>query len=307
MLNRDFTKSNKEYFNKNKWPLIAVAVFLLVGIVIACIFGFRGNFELAGATEFTVRIGSTANVNECSASVKSTVNAYGGSVEDIAVFDDGDETRLVIRYSNDVNEVNQAKINDEIVTKLSLSSEDVVAHRFVAPTVRAKHYIFAAAVILILLVVASIFTAVRYNFASMIALLISCAVGTLGYLSISAILRLTIGLSYFAMLVALNVLITYVCLNYFEKIRRGGWLVNGDYESAVKSTMKSSRFSLIFVASAIMLAGLLFVVAGPSAIKYVSINIMFMAVVVLGVALYILPFFWSVLITHKNSKVAVKK
>ncbi len=307
MLNRDFTKSNKEYFSKNKWPLIAIAVFLLVGVVIACIFGFRGNFELAGATEFTVRIGSTADTNECSRSVTSTVNSYGGSVESVVIFDDGDDTRLVVRYSREVNEVNQAKINDEIVTNLSLSGEDVSAHSFVAPTVRAKHYIFTVASILLIVVVASIFTAVRYNYASMITLLASCAVGTLGYLSISSILRLTIGLSYFAMLVALNVLITYVCLNYFENIKRGGWLVNGDYESAVKSTMKSSRFNLIFIASAILLAGLLLVVAGPSAIKYVSINIMFMAVIVLAVALYILPFFWSVLITHKNLKVAIKK
>ena len=37
MLKRDFTKSNKEYFAKNKITLISVALFLVVGILITII------------------------------------------------------------------------------------------------------------------------------------------------------------------------------------------------------------------------------------------------------------------------------
>ena len=47
MLKRDFTKSNKDYFLKNKILLICVAAFLLIGILVASIFGMNGNFAPA--------------------------------------------------------------------------------------------------------------------------------------------------------------------------------------------------------------------------------------------------------------------
>ncbi len=58
MLNRDFTKPNKDYFKANLIPLICVAVFLFVGILIAGICGMNGNFETKGYNEFSIVIGS---------------------------------------------------------------------------------------------------------------------------------------------------------------------------------------------------------------------------------------------------------
>ena len=56
MLKRDFTKSNKEYFIKNKKILISIGVFLLIGILLLAIIGLNGNFEVAGYNEFTVTV-----------------------------------------------------------------------------------------------------------------------------------------------------------------------------------------------------------------------------------------------------------
>ena len=75
MLKRDFTKSNKNYFAKNKFILISIAVFLLVGILIASIFGFNQNFELNKRIEAEDgRLSSSGAVL-----VEETENSYGFS------------------------------------------------------------------------------------------------------------------------------------------------------------------------------------------------------------------------------------
>ena len=64
MLNRDFTKSNKNYFSKNKIWLISLITFLVVGILVAVIFGMNTNFELKGHYEFTVNVTEKADASD---------------------------------------------------------------------------------------------------------------------------------------------------------------------------------------------------------------------------------------------------
>jgi len=308
MLNRDFTKSNKEYIKKNKFVLIGTIALLLVGILVACIFGFNGNFEMKGYNEFSVKVGAVSgkDAKVCREDIKKVVNSYGGDVDTISIFNEGDLTQYIVRYSNDLSAEYQTKINAEISTKLEIEIAKVSEHIEVAPVVKASDYIYTAAAILILLVVATIFTYVRYNGASAIALLSACALGTLGFLSIGAILRLSIGLSYFAMLVILNILVVYASFNIFESIRESSFLESNDYSNAIKTAMKKSNFRLFLLSIAIMIIGVLFVILAPNTARFVSLNIMFMAVVLLAVCCYVIPFMWSIFITYCNKR-KVKK
>ena len=69
---------------------------------------------------------------------------------------------------------------------------------------------------------------------------------------------------------------------------------------ALKS-IASFCFTLLAVGICLLkgmsIAGLLFVIAAPLALKYVSLNIMFIAVVALATAWYVVPFFWSIFIS----------
>lgn len=56
MLNRDFTKSKREYLNKNKVLLIVLALFLVVGIVVTAIFGFNANPEFTGGHVVDIKL-----------------------------------------------------------------------------------------------------------------------------------------------------------------------------------------------------------------------------------------------------------
>ena len=308
MLNRDFTKSNREYIKKNKFVLIGTAALLVIGIIIACIFGFNGNFEMKGYNEFSVNVGSVSSktAREFKADIKSVANSFGAGVDTISILGEGDLTQFVVRYTNCVSEENQTKLNAEIATKLEINISKISDHIEVEPVVKAADYIYTAAAILILVAMATIFSYVRYNGASAIAMLSACALGTFGFMSIGAILRLSIGLSYFAMLVILNVLIAYSAFNIFESIKESSFLENNDYSNAIQTAMKKSNFRLFLLSIAIMIIGVLFVILAPNTARFVSLNIMFMAVVLLAVCSYVIPFIWSMLITHCNRR-KVKK
>lgn len=303
MLNRDFTKSNKDYFNKNKIALIVLAVFLVVGIIVVSVFGLHGNFEIAGYNEFSVKIGSEMKINDASKQVEQIVKTYDAGFDTISIFGEGDETKLVVRYMKELSSAQQTEISTKIAEKLNVELEDITESVKVAPVVRSLDYIYATVAILLLVAVASVFAFVRYNGASALAIIVSSIIGTAGFISICAMLRLTVGLSIFAILVVLNLLIVYSCINVFESMRNANWLGNSDYANAIKTAMLQSRFRMNALAIAVFSFGLLFVIIAPSALKYIALNIMFVAVVELAVCLYVLPFVWSACITHCKKRV----
>jgi len=125
-------------------------------------------------------------------------------------------------------------------------------------------------------------------------------------LATSAILRLSIGLSYFAMLIILNFLIIYNAITIFEKIKDSSFLENNDYSNAIKTGMAKSRTQLTLTSIFVMICGVLFVLLAPNPARLISLNIMFMSVVLLAVSVYVIPFVWSLLISYCNKR-KVKK
>lgn len=303
MLNRDFTKSNKDYFNKNKIVLIVLTLFLVVGVILACTVKLRGNFELAGYNEFSVKIGSETKVNAASKKVEQVVKSYNSGFDTILVYCEGDDTQLVVRYMKNLSADEKSEIATKIAEKLEIGVENVGEHNHVAAVVKNTDYIYASVAILLLVALSALFAFIRYNGASALAVIISCLIGSAGFVSICAILRLTVGMSIFAIMVVLNLLIVYGCLNVFESMRKASWLEAGDYANAIKTAMNQSKFRMNALAIAVFAFGLLFVLIAPSALKYVALNLMFVSVVELAVCLFVLPFVWSACITHCKKRV----
>lgn len=308
MLNRDFSKSNKHYLNKNKFILCGIALFLVIGLIVGCIFGFNQNYELGGYNEFSVNVGSVSGkkANEFRKEIKDIVNSYNADVDTISVMDEGDLTQFVVRYTNEIDSSEQTEINERIASKLKIEITKISEHVEVEKIATASDYVYTASAILIIIAIATIFAYFRYNGASAIALLSACVLGTLGFMSVSTILRLTVGMSYFAMLVILNMLIIYSAIQIFENIKDTSYLENNDYSNAIKSGIQKSKLRLTLLSVAVMIIGVLLVLLTQDTTRLMSINVMFMAVVLLAVSCYVVPFMWSVLITHCNKR-KVKK
>ena len=308
MLNRDFSKSNKEYFSKNKFTILILVAFLVIGILVGAFFGMKSNFEIAGYNEFTVRVGEdSSNYNEYIDKISTAINNENGDYDSFSIMGDGDDTKLIIRYMNELTNEQQNSINENIVIELSILDTYISSHVYVSPVVDNTDYIFTALTIILMLILASIFAYFRYNAASALTTIIASVIGTLMFMSVGAILRLTIGMSYFAMLVILNLLIIFFAFNIFENIREKNWLQTDDYSTAIDTSMKANRLRMCVISLAVFIIGLLLVLFMPTSVKYISLNIMFMAVVILAVGLYVVPFSWSVFITIcKKREVKVK-
>ena len=309
MLNRNFNEPVKSYINKNKFSIIIVALILLLGLLCGCIFGFNGNFEVAGYNEFTVAVGNANSntIKEYKKNIKNIVNSQGGNFDNAIILGEGENTKLVVRYMNALTNEKQTQVNNAVleILKIENPAEDAVYvsnHVAVSSVVKASDIIYTTVAILLLVVVASLFAYFRYNGASAISIILSCLIGSALYLSVSTILRLEIGMSYFAMLVILNLLICYLCFTIFEHIREENWLSNKDYSIALNSALKGSRARVLFVNIALLVLGLLCVIVAPVNIKYVALNVMFMPVAILAIVWYIMPFIWSMFITHTKLK-----
>ena len=300
MLKRDFTKSNKEYFKKNRNFLIALGVFLLVGILVFAIFGMNGNFEIKGYNEFSITVNekTTENYNTHRDEIGEIINSFNGKFDNMLIYGEGDDTQYVVRYLNDVSNKKILEINKLVAEEVGVDVANVSEHVKVGGIVKNTDYIFTAVSILLLVVISSIFAYVRYNGASAMCVIIASVIGTIGFISIGSILQLSIGMSYFALLVILNLMIIYFAIELFESMHKSSWLMSEDFSTAIETGLKSSKFRMTFVAVGLLAIGLLLVLFAPLTIKYIAINIMFMAVVVLAVGWYVVPFVWNVFITR---------
>ena len=300
MLKRDFTKSNRDYFKKSKNILIALGVFILIGILVFAIFGMNGNFEINGYHEFSVTVTEekTKHYSTHKNEIGDIINSFNGKFDNVLVSGEGDNTKYVVRYLQDVKEADILEINKLVAEKLDVDVESVSEHVKVKGVVNSSDYVYTAVSILLIILIASIFAYIRYNGASAMAIIIANFLGTIGFISIGAILRLQIGLSYFAMLVILNVLMILFAVNLFETMHKSSWLMSDNFGSAIETALNKSKLRMYFLTIALMAIGLLFVMIAPLTIKYVAMNIMFMAVILLAVGLYVVPFVWSVFITH---------
>lgn len=302
MLNRDFSKSNKSFIAKTKYFIIGVVSFILIGVLIASIFGFNGNFEMKGYYEFSVNVNENSNYRDYSKVIENKVDKFGGNFDTILNYDEGDNAQLVVRYMNSISKEDETKVKNEIAEALEIEISEIGETTFVKASVRSLDYVFTAAAILLLVAISSVFAFVRYNSASAITIIATAALATLSMLSLSAILRLSIGLSYFAMLVILNMILIYFELELFENMRNESWLGSKKYAEALTSATKQTRARQLFVCIAVLVAGVLLVLLSTDPIKYVSLNILFMSVVLLACAWYVIPYIWSMLITSCKVK-----
>lgn len=304
MLNRDFSKNTFEYIKKNKVPIIAVCIILIVGLIMGLTLGMNTNFELTTHQQFSVTISeeNVKNKETYISKIKEVLNVYDADYDYYQISGKGDNTQIIVRYMTKLSDSNQVRVNNAVAEALDVEISKVSDHVEVGAIVKNYDYIYAAMVILLIIVVVSLFALFRYNGASAMAIISTNILANLLLMCASIIFRLKIGISYFTVLVVLNALIIYSSLMMFENIKSNSWLVNKEYNQAINQAMKSAKFRNGFIAVALELIGIAFVLFATLPIKSVSLNICYAAVVYLFATQYVLPFVWNICITKTSSK-----
>ena len=199
MINRDFSKSGKQYIKQNKIVLITLAIILLLGIIMLCVFGFKGGPDVKGYNTFSITVGSeyqADKLGDYTDDINLCLSNHDAQLYSVQVAGEGSTTTLVVKYDGKIKNTTlfNAELSDEMVVSVSNFSE----HSKVGASLTSKDYIYAFACGLIIVTLAVIYSACRYNLACAITALGSSIFGVGLLMALTAIFRLTINSSFLA-------------------------------------------------------------------------------------------------------------
>ena len=270
--------------------IITLSLILIAGLVLGIVLKFNTNFELGKYTEFSVVIKTDdkKEINSAIDEVSNIVECNGLKYDTTITSSENGGTKLTVRYQKEADADKIVTVNNDIKEKLNLDSADIKHIHYEGNA--GKAILYTSIALAILVVVFSVFSTLRYARYTGLVALISGVLGTALYLSFTIILRLTVGFSYFALLVVLNVFIMYYEISMFEVIDRRA----NDQESLINNAVISNRKNMTTLAVIIAVISLLFVIVSPTSLKFVSLGLMFIPVVCLIIGLYVAPYFLTV-------------
>ena len=310
MINRDFTKSNKHYINRNKFVLIAISAILVIGAIMLCVFGFKGGADISGYNTFSINVGSTyklEKLDDYTQDINECLSKQDAELYSVQITGEGDLTTLVVKYRGDVKDVD--KLNADISDELEVPLFTISEQSKVGASVTGKDYIYTVAGGLIILAIAMIFIAFRYNLACAMTAFASSLLGVMLLMAITAIFRLTINSSFLTINIITMLLILGECFMVFDSLEkeRAKLQDKNDRSTQLIKALKANSFRQKFMYGAIFAICLVFVILMPSTIKQASLIMLFATVVTLFVAVYVIPFDWCLTITQVSDKIKVKK
>ena len=310
MINRDFTKSNKHYINQNKIVLIILSAILVLGLVMLCVLGFKGGTEVSGYNTFSVRLGTTYQadkLDDYTDIIESNLNEQKANLISVQVTGEGSYTTLVVKFEGDVKDefALTTWLSNDLVVSVSNISE--VSH--VSASLTGKDYIYTVAAGLIIVALATIFVAFRYNLACAITALGTSILGVALLLAFTVIFRLTINSSFLAINMITLLLILGENIMVFDSLEkeRAKLKDKNDRSTQLTNTLNANAFRQKFMYCSIFAIALIFVILMPATIKQASILVLFATIVSMFITVYAIPFVWCLTIPQVNDKIRVKK
>lgn len=312
MLNRDFSKSKKIYLAKNKWTLIGIGVVLLIGILIAGIFGFNRNPDYVGCNMVNVNIGETvsdSDFDDYNSKLNTVFASNDLNLYSVQLKGEGAETTLEIKYTGKSNDTKIADVNSQIANELKVDISKISAHKKVSATVDSTDYVYAVLAGLLILVFASIFVAIRHNMSYAICTLGAGAFSVLAMLCTYAILRLEIGASFMFVVVASMVFTIFEALIWFENMRdvRKNKEYKDDLNKHLTLGLKNTNKQLQFTSISLFSVGLIFVIFGTKLSRNIALSFMFAIVIALVSLMFVLPFIYNLTVDKVKFRPFVAK
>ena len=310
MINRDFTRSGKEYVKKNKFVLIALALILAMGIVMLCVFGFKGGSDVAGYNTFSIKMGNEYEADELkdyTQNINIVLAENDANLHSVQLTGEGDYTTLVVKYSGNIDDIN--KFNVELANELDVNVNIISEHYKVEASITSRDYIYAVACGLVIITIAVIYMAFRHNLACTITALIGSILGVALLMALVLIFRLTVNSSFLAINILTILLILGESLILFDGLdkERANLKDKNDRNNQLSNTLKANALRQKIMYGSLFAMALVFVILMPNVIKQASVLVLFATVVAMFITVYALPFFWCLTITQVSDKIRVKK
>ncbi|MBO5910009.1 MAG: hypothetical protein J6Q15_00720 [Clostridia bacterium] len=310
MINRDFSKSGKEYIKKNKFVLIALGFIVALGVIMLSVFGFNGGADVKGYNTFSIKMGTSyeaKNMGDYTDCINTNLATHDADLISVQLTGEGDVTTLVVKYNGSVKDFEQ--LNKDLAKDLNISPAHITEHSEVGASLTNKDYIYAFACGLIIITLASIYIACRYNLACTMTAIISSILSVLLLMSVVGIFRLTVNNSFLAINILTILLVLGECFIMFDGLEKARYELKdkNDRSTQLTNTMKANSFRQKLMYGAIFAMALIFIVLMPNTIKQASLIVLFATVITLFTTIYALPFLWSLTITQISDRIRVKK
>ena len=310
MINRDFTRSGKEYIKKNKIVLIALAAIIAVGIVMICAFGFKSGADINGYNTFSINIGTeykSDNLGDYTQDINTNLSAYDAELQSVQLTGEGDGTTLVVKYMGKIKDV--SKLNMELAEDLKIDVSTISEHTEVSASLTNQDYIYTIACGLIIVTLAVIYIVCRYNLACGITALCASSLGFVLLMCLTSMFRLTINSSFLAINIITLLLILGESFMMFDRLEKERLELKdkNDRTTQLSNTLKANAFRQKLMYGSIFMVLLVFIILLPSTLKQASLIGLFAIVVAMFITVYALPFLWSLTITQVSDKIRAKK
>lgn len=158
-------------FNKPlKWVLIAYGAIILVGVIIACIFGVKLNADFKGGTVITYDYiyGTEANIADINADeVKAAVNEIFGAEATVskgsAIATDSYTVTITMAKNEAVSTENQQKLTEKLQEMYPSNNVTLYNTQSVNPTLAVKFFLKALTAVLVVAILVVIYVGYRFR------------------------------------------------------------------------------------------------------------------------------------------------
>lgn len=311
MINRDFTRSGKEYIKQNKVVLITLAIIAIVGIIMMATIGFNGSTDIKGYTTFSAVLGEeldAGKLNEYKQDINEQLAESNCSLYSVQITGQADKATLVVKYAGSVKD--EASFNQNLAKALNIEGENTISeHKKVDANITSKDYIYTVACGLIIVTILAVYVGIRYNIACAISSIAGSGISILLLLSLASIFRLSVSSTFLAINIITLILVGHEALMLFDGLEKERETLKdkNDRGAQMSNTIKKNALRKQIMFGSIFAICLLLVFVAPSMIKQTALTALFAIVVDMFVAVFAMPFVWNLTITKISDKIRVKK
>lgn len=301
-----------DFAKKSKFVVLGIACFIVISMILLCIFGFNKSPDFVGGGTFSVTFGESISDNNkfenYSDILSDILKDNGLKVYSAQRQGEYNLTSITIKYTGTVGDEDIDNIKADILAEFTnLESGDISAFEKIGKSVTNKSVFYAYVGVIVALVCAGLYMIFRFDIANGLSSLVTFASCLLTLLGLTACTRIIVTPEYYGVLAIFSV-ISALQINYlleYAKNKQANYPEKIDNDELINHCIKKNLLKMGIVYLAILVIMLIMLSVCSLSIKMVSLSAIFGIISVLASTLFVFPYTYSVF--HKWFPDRVKK
>ncbi len=290
-----------DFAKKSKFVVLGIACFIVISMILLCVFGFNKSPELVGGGTFSVTFGESISDNNKFENYSDTLSDIlkdnGLKVYSAQRQGEYNLTSVTIKYTGTADAEDIDNIKADILAKFTtLDSSDISTFEKIGKSVTNKSIFYAYVGIVVALICAGLYMIFRFDIANGLSALVTFASCLLALLGLTACTRIIVTPEYYGILAIFSV-ISALQINYlleYAKNKQANYPEKIDNDELINHCIKKNLLKMGIVYLAILVVMLILLSVGSLSIKMASLSAIFGTVSVLVSTLFVFPYTYSV-------------